>query len=237
MKDRVVITCCILLVLVGMIIGININLSAEVTSFLSTTATILGGFITVIAFIWAFITYTDWKKAQKNSEYESIIELGKSAHMLLTSTTYLFEVMGVIKHQFEKMTDLEHKLRDGKIDHSVAMFEKSYERYSDARAAVDFLDNKSCSNKDYEELDELIVVIIDWFWMFRYQSVEATWVEGEKLEKSTKIHGGVVVPDTQKEFMSSIGVKSSVAPHQYHDAISNQINKKIKCLLHKVATN
>ncbi|CAH7086509.1 hypothetical protein VCHA40P240_10366 [Vibrio chagasii] len=236
-KDRVVIICCILLMLAGLIIGISISASDGVISFLSITATILGGFVTVIAFGWAFMTYTDWKKAQKNSEYEAIIELGKSAHMLLTSTTYLFEAMVVIKYKFEKMSDLEHKLRDGKINHSVAMFEKNYERYSDARASVGFLESKSCSTKDYEKLDELIKVIIDWFWMFRYQTVATTMVMGEKVDRGTAVHCGVVIPDEQKVFMLSLGLNSAVAPYQYHKVISDSIDKIIKELLHMVATN
>ncbi|OEF56434.1 hypothetical protein A1OU_16855 [Enterovibrio norvegicus] len=220
-----------------MIIGINISASDGVISFLSIIATIFGGFVTVIAFGWAFIKYTDWEKAQKNSEYEAIIELGKSAHMLLTCTTYLFEVMVVIQYKFEKMTDLEHKLRDGKINHSVAMFEKNYERYSDARASVGFLESKSCSTKDYEKLDELIKLIIDWFWMLRYQTVATTMVMGEKVERGTAVHCAVVIPDEQKAFMSSLGLNSAVAPYQYHEAISDKIDKTIKELLHLVATN
>lgn len=237
MKDRVIVICCITLLIVGGIIGINFSVSNGVISFLSNTATILGGFVTVFAFGWAFFTYTDWHKAQKNSEYEAIIELGKSAHMLLTSTTNLFEVMVVIQHNFEKMTDLEHKLRDGKINHSVAIFEKNYERYSDVRASVGFLESKSCSSKDYEKLDELIKVIIDWFWMFRYQTVASVMVVGEKVERGTALHCGVKIPDEQKAFMSSLGLNSAVAPYHYHEAISNNIDKIIKELLHMVATN
>ncbi|QUM85978.1 hypothetical protein [Moritella sp. 28] len=237
MKNKVIWLCSILLVLVGVIVGINITNADSVTSFLSTSATILGGFVTVVAFAWAFISYTDWQKTQKNSEYEAIIELGKSSQMLLTSTTNLFKVMVVIGYQFEEMTDLEHKLRDGKISHSVSMFEKSYERYSDARASTSFLDSKSCTINDYENLDEFIAVVVDWFWMFRYQTVKTAMVLGEKVDKGTALHCGVVIPDEQMELMSSIGLGTTVAPYQFHRALSDNIDLLIKDLLHKVATN
>ncbi|OBU19996.1 hypothetical protein CTM88_20120 [Photobacterium aquimaris] len=60
---------------------------------------------------------------------------------------------------------------------------------------------------------------------------------GEKVERGTAVHCGVVIPDEKKAFMSSLGLNSPVAPYQYHEAISDNIDKKIKELLHVVATN
>lgn len=157
--------------------------------------------------------------------------------MLLGSTTYLFESMAVLQHKFDELTDLEHKLRDGKISHAVSMFEKNVERYSDSRALVSFLENGSCSISDYDELDQLITQIVDWFWLFRYENVKAAFFIGDSFNGSTQVHCGVQIPDSKKEALLALGIENAVAPCKFQEAYSQRIELVTKSLLSKLLKN
>ena len=154
--DRIIVIGCLLLVFTGLVIGLNINATSSFLSSLSSIAAIVGSFATLAALYWAYITYYDWRKTQKNKEYAALIELGKSSAQLLKSTIYLSNTMLLTQDRYDRLSDLEHKHRDGRIEHCVNIFEKNIERYSDSRALVNFIECQLCLESDYEELDLLV---------------------------------------------------------------------------------
>ena len=235
MIDRIILACCILLFIAGFIFGKGSNNSLALVDMLSTTATIIGGFSTALALWWAVRTYDDWKKTRTLNEYNAIIELGKSSKSLLSATCYLFDTMVVVKHQHEQLNATGHSVRARKIQHAIDLFEKSTERYSDARSTVDFLDSRICSANDYDSLDKIINCIGELFWLLRSEDIESTMVLDGPAEEGTKIFPGVKIPDSSYEVFESFNVKKEIHPRYFYDIMEENLEASVKSFIHKIS--
>lgn len=232
--DRVIAIGCLLLVFTGLIIGLNINAAGSLLSSLSSIATIVGGFATLAALYWAYITYYDWRKTHKNKEYDALIELGKSSALILKSTVYLSKTMLLTQYKYDHLSDLEHKHRDGRIDHCVNIFEKNIERYSDSRALVGFLEYQLCPESDYEKLDLLVNQISEWFWLFHSENINPTMIQQPK-DNRIEVYNGVEIPESQKVFMASLDFDNAFTLVQFHSIFSSKLNLTIKEMTSKLS--
>lgn len=165
-----------------------------------------------------------------------MIELRKAASLQLEATTYLFNMMIVNNLKFKNLSDLEHRLRDGKIKHSVILFERSIERYSDARAMMKLLLEPTCSELNYNELDCLVKEIDSWYWLLRYENIVAEMKPGDGDDKYT-LYSAVRIPDDKATYMKHLELEGCMTSKEFYMAFSNKIKMNIQKQVNELSNN
>ncbi|ANW24306.1 hypothetical protein BA953_08785 [Vibrio coralliilyticus] len=237
MHDKVIWLCCVILVSVGALFGINFNTSENFIAQLASAATILGGFATVFAFVWAIKTYSDWKKTQRLNEYNNLIEMGQYASSVCYAVHFLFDTVYWLKRGENAIPSrMASENYNQKVSHAISMYENSLENYINKRACVDFLSHRACDENEYVKLDFLIKDMEAIFWLIREQEQPAIFVT-EIVNGEMHLQAGMDIPAQTLESLKIPNPAAKLSAHIFYSTYTKAIEERVKQLLLQVSTS
>ena len=228
MKDSIIWLGCILLVVVGAIVGPAFKLDFN---FVTNLATIVGGFTAPVAFLWAINTYNDWKKTQTLNEYNETLEIAKSAHSIFWATTYLFENTTGFVHQAKQLTELQKASIQERISHADSIMNKGIERYNDARILLNILQHKAGTKRDFQKIDKLVNETLEIYWLLKNQQVEPAIATVYTAEGLPAAGAGIKIPDKNFSFFGSLGMAQNVCAQHFYEKVEAEVVSEINRLL------
>lgn len=227
-KDRVILFCCAVIFLMGffaaMVVGLDGVMLSSVLSYISSISNV----VTVIAFFWALSTYRDWTRAKETTEYNTLIELGKSLKKVINALQWYANSMTTSQYNESITSEIEKRIRYTRITHAHTMFFQSIDNYESSRAISQMYDSEKSCNQTYDSIDSIMRLAMAIFYEVESENLQLTYVQGELKDNHYPLHRAFKIPKELEIEMKELGFTDNAIIDDFFSSLQSHTNNLIR---------